>query len=434
MYRIDQSPGRTSHGSVAEGRGLAYSTQEQGRDLRLDLFRGLSLLCIFIDHIPNNILSHLTVHSIAFSDAAEIFVFISGYTAAVVYGNALRRQGPLAAMAQIHRRVWQLYVAHVFIFVIFAAAVSYATLNVQGQTFSADLRIDAFLAEPHIAIVKILLLQYQPSLLDILPLYVVLLGAFPLVLLLLQRNLLAPVVVSGAIYVLTLRLGWQTNGYPDGQSWYFNPLAWQFLFVIGATAGYSAHSRQSLLRRASWLPTLAVAIAALITIVNVSWSIHAAYSAFPGLLLNELSPLVADKGNLAPLRLLSFFALAVTATHFLPRGSSLLRWRTARLIILCGQHSLQVFCLGILLSLLGHILLSSITNNILLQLAIDLCGIALMIAIAGLLAWCNAHKPTRQDRAMTGHTNSPVRRKIATGSPSSDYKLAVVPEEHHAAA
>src|SRR5215475_13882254 len=99
--------------------------QQSRRDLRLDLFRGLSLLVIFIDHIPNNVLSYVTLHSIAFSDAAEVFIFISGYAAATVYGKALQRQGGIAATGQIYRRIWQLYVAHIFIFVILAAEVCY---------------------------------------------------------------------------------------------------------------------------------------------------------------------------------------------------------------------------------------------------------------------------------------------------------------------
>ena len=89
------------------------------RDLRLDFFRGLSLFFIFIDHIPENLLSYFTLHSIAFCDAAEVFIFISGYTAALVYGQSLKRSGSLLAIAQIYRRVWQLYVAHVFLFMIF---------------------------------------------------------------------------------------------------------------------------------------------------------------------------------------------------------------------------------------------------------------------------------------------------------------------------
>jgi hypothetical protein len=384
----------------------AHAGRQTERDLRLDLFRGLSLLFIFIDHIPNNVLSYVTLHSVAFSDAAEVFIFISGYTAAVVYGKTLQHQGPLYATAQIYRRVWQLYVAHVFVFVILAAEVSYAALEVQGQTFSEDLKIDRFLDDPSIAIIKTLFLQYQPEYLDILPLYVVLLGLFPLILLLLERHLLIPLGLSVAIYLLTQRFGWHPHSYPDSEAWYFNPLAWQCLFVIGATAGYSANSRHASPLKTLWLWKLAVGIAIVVGSINISWTIHGAYSAFPGLLFHELSPFVVDKTNLAPLRLLSFFALAVTTVHFVRHNNRLLHCGIAHLIILCGQHSLQVFCLGILLSVLGRILLTSVRDGILMQLAIDGGGIILMMGIAGLLAWYKTNNPMHSDTTSEAPTSS----------------------------
>src|SRR5580698_1247270 len=100
---------------------MAGPPAREQRDLRLDFFRGLSLIFIFIDHIPENVLSYFTMRAIAFNDAAEVFIFISGFTAALVYGKSLRQNGALYASAQIYRRVWQLYVAHIFIFVIFTA-------------------------------------------------------------------------------------------------------------------------------------------------------------------------------------------------------------------------------------------------------------------------------------------------------------------------
>src|ERR1700746_2568608 len=103
------------------GRRAAVSAAGAKRDLRLDFFRGLSLLFIFIDHIPNNFLSNVTLHSIAFSDAAEVFVFISGYAAAMVYGKALHRQGCMAAAGRIYRRVSQIYAAHILTFAVLAA-------------------------------------------------------------------------------------------------------------------------------------------------------------------------------------------------------------------------------------------------------------------------------------------------------------------------
>ena len=95
------------------------------RDYRLDFFRGLALFFIFMDHIPDNALSYLTLRSFALSDAAEVFIFISGLTAGLVYGRALLREGAVMATAHVWRRVWQLYVAHLCLFMLFNAEVSY---------------------------------------------------------------------------------------------------------------------------------------------------------------------------------------------------------------------------------------------------------------------------------------------------------------------
>ena len=404
---------RSQHGS-RHGAADADLNQQSRRDLRLDLFRGLALLFIFIDHIPNNVLSYVTLHSIAFSDAAEVFIFISGYAAATVYGRALQRQGGVAATGQICRRSWQLSVAHIFIFVILAAEVCYATLSLH-QTYSEDFGIDNFIDEPQVAIIKVLLLQYQPQFLDILPIYMILLGVFPVVLLLLQRCLPLPLILSGALYLLTLRFGWEPHSYPDNEAWFFNPLAWQFLFVIGATAGYSQHSRWVFPGQGSWLPKLAIAITVAIGIVSISWTIHGAYDAFPGLLSRELSPLVADKSNLAPLRLISFLALAVTVAHFVGRDSGVLRWRVAQLIIRCGQHSLQVFCLGIVLSVLGYILLTFFRDDILTQLGIDLAGIVAMMGIAVLLTWYKANNAMNADAVIAASANFEIQRRSIAG-------------------
>src|SRR5258708_14982925 len=97
-----------------------------GRDIRLDLFRGLALWFIFLDHVPTNIVSWLTVRNYGFSDATEIFVFISGYTAGIAYSRMMTREGWPPAAARIYRRVWQLYVPHILLFVAFSAQVACA--------------------------------------------------------------------------------------------------------------------------------------------------------------------------------------------------------------------------------------------------------------------------------------------------------------------
>jgi hypothetical protein len=357
------------------------------RDLRLDFFRGLSLFFIFIDHIPNNVLSYATLHTIAFSDAAEVFIFISGYTAALVYGQLLVRRGTLVATVQIYYRVWQLYVAHIFIFMIYTAEVSYATFSLHTHNYSEELRLNNFLQEPDLAIVKTLVLQYQPEFLDILPLYIVLLAVFPIVLLLQRRLPFAPLILSFAIYLATLYFGWEPKTYPANEGWFFNPFAWQFLFIVGATAGSAQSAAQPLLPHWPWLPRIAIAVTVAVAVVKLSWLAHGFWDGIPALFSDQLEELADDKSNLSPVRLVSFFAVVLTVVHFMRRDNAILRHPISKLAIVCGQHSLHVFCLGILLSVLGRFMVNSISNSLLMQLAVNVVGLALMIGLAELMSW-----------------------------------------------
>src|ERR1044071_8747564 len=98
---------------------------EKGRDLRLDLFRGIANWAIFLDHIPDNVVNWITTRNYGFSDAADLFVFISGYTASFVYARMMIDRGFIVGATRLFKRVWQLYVAHVILFVIYIVSISY---------------------------------------------------------------------------------------------------------------------------------------------------------------------------------------------------------------------------------------------------------------------------------------------------------------------
>src|ERR1700716_772268 len=144
------------------------------RELRLDLCRGLALWLIFIDHLPPNLLTWFTIRNYGFSDATEIFIFISGYTAAFVYGRAMLESGFAIATARILRRVWQIYVAHVFLFTIFLAEISYVATHFENPLYTEEMGILDFLKQPDVTIVQALLLRFRPVNMDVLPLYIVL--------------------------------------------------------------------------------------------------------------------------------------------------------------------------------------------------------------------------------------------------------------------
>ncbi len=147
------------------------------RELRLDLFRGLALWLIFVDHLPPSLLTWFTIRNYGFSDATEIFIFISGYTAAFVYGRAMLESGFVVATARILRRVWQIYVAHVFLFTIFLAEISYVATRFENPLYTEEMGIMDFLKQPDVTIVQALLLRFRPVNMDVLPLYIVLMLA-----------------------------------------------------------------------------------------------------------------------------------------------------------------------------------------------------------------------------------------------------------------
>lgn len=354
------------------------------RDLRLDFFRGLALIFIFVDHIPENMFSYFTLQSVQFFDAAEVFIFISGYTAAIVYGRTLISQGPLYASAQIMRRAWQLYVAHIFLFMIFVAEVSYTVTTFNNPMYNEEMRVGEFLSQPHVAIVKALLLQFQPTFLDILPLYIVLLVSFPVVLVGLRWLPLPVLAASLLLYIVVQVEDLAVPAYPPGRNWYFNPLAWQFLFVAGAALGfYRFRTRSRKWKRP--LLGVAAAIVAAALVVRLSWTVHAVWDPFPGFFLEWFWPV--DKSDLSPIRLVPFFAAAAIVAALVPVGAGFLRSRAASPLLLCGRHSLEIFCLGILLSALGHFVLSEYDSGVIRQLAVNITGIAAMCLTAKLIDW-----------------------------------------------
>jgi hypothetical protein len=355
------------------------------RDLRLDFFRGIALIFIFVDHIPENVLSYFTIQAVEFFDAAEVFIFISGYTAALVYGQTLVLQGSLYATARVLGRAWQLYVAHIFLFVIFIAEVSYTVTTFNNPMYNDEMRVGDFLYEPHVAIVKALLLEFQPTFLDILPLYILLLVIFAPVLLVLRWRPLVILIPSFLLYLFVQVSNVSVPAYPEGHVWYFNPLAWQFLFISGAALGFPGRRDRRWSSRARPLLVLATLVVAAGFVIKLSWTIHGIWDPFPGLLLKELWPV--NKNNLSPIRVVPFFAAVAIVAAVIPADAAALRSRVAKPLVLCGQQSLEIFCLGILLSALGHFVLSEYDSSIGTQLLVNLAGIFVMCLTAGMLDW-----------------------------------------------
>jgi len=355
-----------------------------GRDLRLDLFRGIALWLIFLDHIPFNVVNWVTIRNYGFSDAAEIFVFISGYTAAFVYGRAMRERGAIAAGARILKRGWQVYVAHVFLFVIYLAEISYVGAKFDNPLFAEEFNLFGFLRSPDVILTQALMLKFKPVNMDVLPLYIVLLLAFPPLLWSLLRSPNLALLGSGILYVVARKFGWNLPAFPAGK-WYFNPFAWQFLFVFGAWCGLGGVKQVAWLIKSRVVLVLCVAYLFFAMVMTLAGHFPRLHQLIPAWIDRLVNPV--DKTNLDPLRLLHFAVLALVTVRFIPRDWPYLKWSGFRPAIICGEHSLEIFCLGIFLSFAGHFLLVEISNRAWMQILVSFAGIVIMVVVAWIMSW-----------------------------------------------
>lgn len=358
-------------------------TPPTGRDLRLDFFRGLSLWFIFLDHVPSNIVSWFTVRNYGFCDASEVFVFISGYTAAFVYGRVMRERGFIVGGARILKRAWQIYVAFVFLLVFYFAEIAYVSSHFSNPLYTEEFGIFDFFQKPDVVLVEALMLRFLPANVDVLPLYIALMAFFPPVLWLMLRQRDLALLLSIAFYFVAKAFDWNLALYPYDHSWFFNPFAWQLLFVIGAWCALGGVQQIARLLNSQAVLALCVIYLVLAAPLQLSWLFPGLTGRMPAWLM--ILPL--DKTGLSPWRLFHFLALATLVIHYVPADAKFLQTRWARPLILCGQHSLEIFCLGVFLSFSAHFILTEISGRIAMQIGVSLAGIVLMVTVAALMAW-----------------------------------------------
>ncbi|MBI2742122.1 MAG: OpgC domain-containing protein [Rhodospirillales bacterium] len=356
-----------------------------GRDIRLDLFRGLALWFIFVDHIPTNIVSWFTVRNYGFSDATEIFVFISGYTAVIAYARMMEREGWVRAAARVYRRVWQLYVAHILLFMAFTAQIVWVSIAHDMPSLIDEMELMGLGENPYRAILAAALLQFRPVNLDVLPLYIVLLAAFPFVLPAVLRWPFAVIAVSVALYAATCHFDWNLPAYPAGKVWYFNPLAWQVVFYVG-TACAVLGPRIAWLDRFRWpLSVLAVLYLLFAAFIALSWHYNSLQEITPAWLARQIYPI--DKTNIDVLRFAHFLALAWLVRVLVPAQAAFLRWPVFNPLRRCGEQSLLIFCLGTFLALSAQIVVSYFEESLLSQIVVSVVGILVMCAAAYMATW-----------------------------------------------
>ena len=354
---------------------MMSSAARSKRDPRLDVLRGLALMMIFVDHIPGNVLSRGTMHNFSFCDAAELFVLISGTSSMLAYGGAFDRIGPAAGFGRLVRRWIRLYVFQIAMVLFTLGAVFLWTWHFH----TASKLMQPFFQQPALGILQSLTLHAVPAYLDILPLYLALLAVFPLIYAGLRTSVWLTLAVSAALWVLANCVPWlNIPNWAYGGHWPFNPLAWQFLFTIGAAVGVRLMAGEPLAPRVRAVVWLSIAYLVFAFVENFPWTLWH---------LPDLRPVMIatpSKANLSAFRLADILALA----YLLLSSPAFLAWAGRRIfqaIDLLGRHSLEVFATGCVASLLGRLSFHTYGPTLANQIVVNVLGFAAMWIVAYLL-------------------------------------------------
>jgi hypothetical protein len=372
-------------------------------DLRLHLLLGLAAWFLFLDHVPHNAVSLLTMRNFGFSGATDLFVFVGGYTAAILYGRMMLERGLVVTATRIFKRLWQLYVAYVVLFVVYIELIGYVAGKSSAPALIGEFNVTGIVDHTIRTLIHGLLLQAKPLNLEVLQLFIVLMAFFPFVLIGMMRRPNLTMAASISLYFAARHLDWNLSSFPDGR-WSLNPFCWQLLFVFGAwLASIDARQKHALsalqdfwiLRVAAWLYLIFALV------VTMAGRFPQIAGIVPDSLLDVFAP--NQREDLVPYRVLHFLALVFLFTYVVPRDWSGLRRQALQPVIKCGEEWLPVFCAGVFLSFAAHLVLITGPNLLAMHVLVSAAGISIMTAVAYYASWSKQQdrKPRPRGQSMT---------------------------------
>ena len=345
------------------------------RDVRLDFFRGLAMLIIFVAHMPGNSWFNFIPARFGFSSAAELFVFCSGLASSFAFGRVFVRNGWLAGARRILFRIWQVYWAHIGLALVLMT-LSALALQLTGTQYPDHLMLGWFFAHVDVGLVKLMTLNFTPAFLDILPMYIVLLAMVPAMMALSLVSRLLPILISVSLWLAVQTTGINLpGGQEPGMTWFFNPFAWQLVFFTGFSFGMRWLPAPPL--RKGWLFWFAVAVVAVSVPVNF-WAFTDNVPALAQL-HDFLVPDMGKTNLVAPLYL-HFLATAYVALVLVNDVKHKLA--DIRPVVLIGQQALATFMASIIFAWSFGVVLDIVGRNGLTTAIANLAGFTALFTVA----------------------------------------------------
>ena len=349
----------------------------------VDFWRGFALVSIFVNHVPGIYYERFTHRNFSISDSAELFVFLAGWSLGLLVGGgkASGKADALPLAFRLGGRSLQLYAAHILISGLALAMLAGVAYLLENPLILEWHNAAAFFQDPAHTQIGIVLLTHQLGYFDILPLYVVLMLVAPAFVIIdrFAPPLLVP--LSLALYFAALTLPFTAPSWPVEGQWFFNPFTWQAIFVLGFVLSRD-RGLGGLVRRNIGSVRLAAAPVLLAGLLVI------AFDMFPDPIRVPEPKLLFINGKsfLTPMRLIQFLALVAVVSAAYPMIVRYAHWLTAPLSQL-GRNSLNVFCVGSLLSLGGQIVRYLYSGSTAVDTSVVITGIALLWLTAWMSEW-----------------------------------------------
>ncbi len=360
------------------------------RDARVDVLRGLALMMIFIDHVPANKLGWITMHIWGYADAAEVFVLFAGFASMLAYGKAILRGGMAAGLARIGARWLRLYTVHVLLVLVTLVAV-----RLWARQFGLPPDFDnSVMRIGWRGLAWCVALVAQPSFLNILPLYLVLLAVFPLMFLGLRYRPWSTVILSAALWAAAgAAPSLNLPNWLEPQGWYFDPLSWQLIFLLGAVLAMLLARGGGVLPARPWLTVVSAAYLVVLAFQSIPFEAYGVSAHVADLLRPSHLPglrwlKTPDKTHLGMLRILD----AAAWVQIIFRAGASRTWLAngvSRVLESAGRHSLPVFAVSCVIALFGRLAVTAWGDGLLMQLAVNVIGGGSLL----LLGWRLDHPP-----------------------------------------
>lgn len=345
------------------------------RDTRIDVFRSLALLTIFINHIPGTLYEHITHRNFGFSDSAEVFVLLSGVSLGLSFHARLHRESFTFIVRKLWKRAFQLYGAYLF--------TTFATLSLFLGAFSlwhtekllAMNNVGLFFTKPFVAFFSTLTFGHQLGYNNILPLYISLMLFAPFALYLGGKQKKLLLLCSFMLYLICGFYKIAPSSYPLQGKWFLNPLSWQFLFVIGLTSTLSLKQGKTIAFKPLWILFSATYLLLSLLWVRFDWW---------GVLqsLGWSSPLLNfNKTFLSLPRLLHIIALSAIILC-LPSLHKLFHVSKQNPLAILGKHTLPVFITGTVFAMFAQIVKTVMTETFFSDSILIISGIAMQFGVA----------------------------------------------------